>query len=135
MVAIFKKTKKRRSWQTVLVSAVLGILSLGLIVFLAISNFKISEKRKVLKDEIEQTKAQIGILQEQKDSLAAGLDESDKADFHEERIRDQGYKKPGEEVIAVLQDKALVKEGQPPVVKKSFWLDLWDKIKGFGELK
>jgi cell division protein FtsB len=134
MVAIFKKTKKRRSWQTVLVSTVLGLLSLGLIAFLAISNFKISEKRKVLEADIEEAKAQVEILQEQKNSLAAGINESEKADFQEERIREQGYKKPGEEVIAILQDKATIKEEQA-VEEKSFWLNLWDKIKNFSELE
>ncbi|HOX29946.1 MAG TPA: hypothetical protein P5080_01955 [Candidatus Paceibacterota bacterium] len=134
MVAIFKKTKKRASWQTVLMSAVLGVLSLSLIAFLGISNWKISEKRKTLKEDIDRAKAQVAILQERKDSLAAGLNESEKADFQEERIREQGYKKPGEEVIAVLQDKKPEKEEIRQVVKKSFWLDLWEKIKDFGNL-
>jgi hypothetical protein len=135
MVATFKKTKKRTSWQTVLVSGVLGLLSLSLIAFLGVSNWKINEKRKALDEEIERAKAQVEILQERKDSLAAGLNESEKADFQEERIREQGYKKPGEEVIAVLQDKAPAKEEIRQVVKKSFWLDLWEKIKNFSDLE
>lgn len=134
MVAIFKKTKKRASWQTILVSALLGALSLALIVFLGVSNWKINEKRKALEAEIEEAKAQVEILQERRDSLAAGLSESEKADFQEERIREQGYKKPGEEVIAVLQDKKPVKEEDRPEAEKSFWLDLWEKIKDFGNL-
>jgi cell division protein FtsB len=128
MVAIFKKTKKRTSWQTVLMSVMLGILFLGLMGFLLVSNWKINKKRQELNQEIRQLEKQTEILRERKKTLEAGLSQSQAEGFQEEKIRDQGYKKPGEEVIAILRDQAPAgqKQEEEP---KGFWLDLWQKIK------
>lgn len=104
-----------------------------LIVFLVISNIKINKKRQEMNKEVDQLKQQVEILQERKDSLEAGLSQSQEEDFQEERLREQGYKKPGEEVIAVLQNSALSQKQQQEEKKKSFWLNLWQKIKSFNQ--
>ena len=129
MAARFRKIKKRVSIQTIFVSLVLSALALGLIAFLAISNWKINEKRKDLNAEIDAAKTQVEILQEREDFLKAGLNETEKQDFQEEKIRDQGYKKSGEEVIAVLQDNKPVQETPTQQKEPDFWLGLWDKVK------
>lgn len=129
MAARFRKTKKKASLQTIFVSLVLSVLALGLIAFLAISNWKINEKRKDLNAEIEAAKTQVEILKEREDFLKAGLSETEKQDFQEEKIRDQGYKKSGEEVIAVLQDNKPVQEGPTQKKEPDFWMGIWDKIK------
>jgi hypothetical protein len=62
--------------------------------------------------------------------LKAGLNAAQGESFQEERLREQGYKKPGEEVIAVLRDATssdTTQTGAP--AGDNFWLDLWSKIK------
>jgi hypothetical protein len=129
MALKFKKTKKRVSWQTIFLSMILGALSLMLIAFLGVSNWKIKEKREDLNLEIEKAREQVQILQERKASLAAGLSESEKENFQEERIREQGYKLPGEEVFAVLGSPKPPAAEQPKPEEQTFWQTLWEKIK------
>jgi cell division protein FtsB len=81
-------------------------------------------------DDIKKLKEQIQILDERRDTLTAGLNATQGEDFEEEKMRDQGYKKPGEQVIAVLQDKASNATNQDVAGGSNFWSNLWAKIKG-----
>lgn len=130
MVARFKKTKKRTSWQTILISAILGMLTLGLIAFLAVSNLRINKKRQAMEEEINGLREKIEILQERKESLEAGLLQSQEEGYREEKIREQGYKKPGEEVIAVLREPSIEtrEEVRPEEKEESFWEQIWQKL-------
>lgn len=81
--------------------------------------------------QIKKLEEQVQILEERREALKAGLSAAQGESFQEEKMREQGYKRPGEEVIAVLQDKpsdATKQDGTVP--GNNFWNDLWKKIKG-----
>lgn len=129
MIARFHKTRKRGSWQNTLFSLVLGMMALGLIGFLAISNWKIAANRRAIERQTADLTNQIRELEDRRGTLEAGLDAARQNDFQEEKIRDQGYKKPGEEVIAVLQSKSQ-EEQQAQEQTDSFWSKIWQTISG-----
>ena len=80
-------------------------------------------------DEINKLQEQIQILQERRETLKAGLNAAQGENFQEEKMRAQGYKKPGEEVIAVLQDASTSATNQDGAAADSMWTDLWEKLK------
>ena len=70
--------------------------------FLVYSNWKISQKRAELTSKIEALKTEIQILEEKNRQLGAGILETEKESYWEEKIRQEGYKKPGEVEVVVL---------------------------------
>lgn len=130
MAVKIPKIKKRSSLKSKLVSVAVGLAALAAIVFLAVSNWRIYETRRGLDAQIQKLQEQIQILNERRDTLKAGLSAAQGDSFQEEKMREQGYKKPGEEVIAVLQDGSTSATKQSePVIGDNFWTDLWMKIK------
>jgi len=129
MAIRIRKIKKRPSLKTKFVSAVVGLLALAVIAFLAVSNWRIFNNRQEMAGQINKLQEQIQVLEERREALKAGLNAAQGEDFQEEKLRDQGYKKPGEEVIAVLQDKAPNATKQDVNPADNFWLTLWEKIK------
>jgi cell division protein FtsB len=124
------KIKKRHSFKSKLASAAMGLVALAIIAFLAVSNWRIYKDRRAMDDDIKKTQDQIQVLQERATALQAGLTAAQGEGFQEEKMREQGYKKPGEEVIAVLQDNASSATKQDAANGDNFWLNLWQKIKG-----
>jgi len=129
MAVKIPRTRKKISWKSRLAWAATGTAILAVIAFLAVSNWRIYKNRQAMADEIGKLQEQIQILEERRETLKAGLSASQGEDFQEEKMREQGYKKPGEEVIAVLQDKASNATNQDGSGSGSFWTDLWEKIK------
>lgn len=83
-----------------------------------------------MNEEIKETQKQVQILQERRETLKAGLKAAAGESFQEEKMREQGYKKPGEEVIAILRDKSIDATNQTEGVSEgNFWTNLWSKIK------
>ena len=128
MVARIPKQKKRGVWRQIAVTVLLGIPVLALVAFLAISDYKIFKNHRAVDEQIDKLKQQYEILQERNATLKQGLDQAKQDDFLEERLRDQGYKKPGEEVWAVLGKDDLNKNNTTPD-SDNFWFNLWNKIK------
>lgn len=80
--------------------------------------------------DIGELHEQIQILEERRKVLQAGLNAAQGDDFQEEKLRDQGYKKPGEEVIAVLQNESAGATNQNEASGGgSFWSQLWQKLR------
>jgi hypothetical protein len=124
------KIKKKNSWQSKLARLALGLAALAIIAFLALSNWRIYNNRAEMGAKIEKLQEQIQILEERRETLKAGLNAASGESFQEEKMREQGYKKPGEEVIAVLRDNSTGATKQSePVGGDNFWPDLWGKIK------
>ena len=104
---------------------------MGVVAFLGVSNWHMYRDRQKIQAEINALQEQIQISEERREVLEAGLSAVQGEDFQEEKMRDQGYKKPGEEVIAVLQDKAADATKQSESGNNdSFWYQLWQKIRG-----
>jgi ABC-type Na+ efflux pump permease subunit len=128
MVARFPKNKKRGAWQQITVAVLLGIPVCVLIAFLGISDWRIYKNRADVDTQAAKLKQQIQTLQDQGAALKEGLDQANQDNFQEAKLRDQGYKKPGEEVWAVLGKTDPAKDaGQANT--GNFWSDLWNKIK------
>jgi len=128
MVARFPKNKKRGVVRQIALTVFMGIPALALIAFLAVSDYRISKNRDDVQAQSLKLKQQIETLQEQSAALKEGLDQTNQDNFQEEKLRDQGYKKPGEEVWAVIGKKDEPKGGAPAATG-NFWTDLWNKIK------
>lgn len=123
------KMKKKNSWRGKLARLALGLAALAIIAFLGLSNWRIYKNRAEMNVKIEKLQEQIQILEERRATLKAGLDAAAGESFQEEKMREQGYKKPGEEVIAVLQDAPGGATKQSEAIADNFWVDLWSKIK------
>lgn len=119
---------KKSSYQTIFFSILIGSLLVLVIGFLIFSNLKISQRRADLTARIGDLKKEIQILEKKNQELRAGITQTESESYWEGRIREQGYKKPGEEQVVVL----LGEEGE---VKKeeesSFWnpQNWWEWIK------
>ena len=109
----------------------MGLAALAIIAFLAVSNWRIYKDRQAMDGDIKKLQEQIQVLEERRATLQAGLTAAQGESFQEEKMREQGYKKPGEEVIAVLQDNSSNATKQDGTVSgDNFWSDLWEKIRG-----
>lgn len=124
------KIKKKTSLGSRLAAALMGVIALAIIAFFGFSNWRIFNERQVMEAKIENLRRQVQILEEKRETLKAGLAAAQGEGFQEERLREQGYKKPGEEVIAVLRDGAnsAIKQ-EDAAVSDNFWMNLWKKIK------
>lgn len=85
----------------ILFSIVLLGAMFAMVGFLVVSNWKISNKRADLRVRINELQQEIQYLEEEKQGLQAGIQQVTEDEYVEEKIRNQGYKKPGEEVVVV----------------------------------
>ena len=118
---------RKDSHQTIFFSILIGILLAAPIGFLTFSNLKISQRRAELTAKIEDFKKEIQILEKKNQELRAGITQTESESYWEERIREQGYKKPGEEQIVVLPPEG----GEVKKEESSFWnsQNWWQWIK------
>jgi len=109
MITKKKKIEKGSVLQTVFYSVLIGGFLLLVVGFLVISNFNINQRRGELIGQIEDLSKEIQILEERNKNLKAGIVQTETDVYWEEKLREQGYKKPGEEQVVVLppeNDKA-----------------------------
>lgn len=128
MLTRFKKIKKESAFQNIFFSIMIGIFLFGTIGFLIISNFKINQKRSQLFGQIEKLEKEIRLLEEKNKELEAGISQTGEESYWEEKAREQGYKKPGEEAVVVLPP-----EGSSPFIEKEkgFWEKFLDPVRDF----
>ena len=121
-----KRIRKEGPYQTIFFPILIGIITFGLIGFLVISNWKIIQKRAELQSKIESLKKEIQILEEKNQQLRAGILETTKESYWEEKIRQEGYKRPGEEQVVVLPPE----KSQEEEVKeeKNLWQKFLEKL-------
>jgi len=125
MIAKLQKSK-RDSRQAIFFSALIGILVLGIISFLVVSNLKINQRRTELIERIESLRKEIQALDEKNENLRAGISRTQDESYWEEKVREQGYKKPGEEAVVVLPPEEYKEE--PNEKEKSFWEKILEKL-------
>lgn len=114
--------------QTIFFSILIGSLLVLVIGFLIFSNLKISQRRAELTTKIEDLKKEIQILEKKNQELRAGITKTRSESYWEERIREQGYKKPGEEQVIVLPGE---ESGVKKKEESNFWnpQNWWEWIK------
>lgn len=102
MIAKRQRQKKRRiNEDTVFQVLFFGIILL-FIGFLVVSNYRVSKRKTELAEEIEAIKEEIWILEQRRQNLEAGISETQKESYWEEKVRGQGYVKEGEEQVIVI---------------------------------
>ena len=75
----------------------------GIIGFLVFQNVKIYQKRSELSERAQELRAQINQLTQKHEDLEQSINENQTLEYQEKILREQGlYKKPGEEVITIL---------------------------------
>jgi len=130
---VAKKIKKKKHFPgNIFYSLLIGIFFLGLVSFLIISNIRITQKRAEMKERIESLRKEIQILEEKNQQLKTGLSQAQQESYWEEKIREQGYKKPGEEVAVILPPEGSEQNKQ---LEKSLWQKILGPLKiFFGDL-
>ena len=128
---IAKKQKKKKSFQEIFLSVLFVFFTLAIIGLLAVSNFKIRERRKELLAQIETLEKEIQNVENKNQELKAGISESQTQDYLEKEAREKlGLKKPGEEVVAI---KKIQSEEKPTEQKEE--KSLWQKFLEFLKIK
>lgn len=107
---MIERRQKRDSKEDKIFQVLFSILTLALIGFLLISNLKINQKRSKLTAEIESLKKEIQILEEKKTKLEAGISATEKESYWEEKIRQQGFVREGENPVVVLKPEETQEE-------------------------
>ncbi len=128
MVTRIKKQRKKKSKEEIIFQAIFFVSILSFIGFLAFSNWKISKKREELTTKIESLKEEIGLLEQEKQQLETGISETEKESYWEEKVREQGYVKEGENPVVVIPPEEF--SGEEGGQKESFLSGLLGKIKG-----
>jgi len=124
---ITKRRKKKKSFQEIFLSVLFVFFTLAIIGLLAVSNFKIRERRKELLSQIETVEKEIQNVEKKNQELKAGISESQTQDYLEKEAREKlGLKKPGEEVVAI---KKIQSEEKPTEQKEE--KSLWQKFLEF----
>jgi len=96
-------TKSR--FRSIVFLIILGLVIVGAIVFLIISNWRVNQKRMELRAKAEQLQKEIQFLEEKKKQLEAGVYQIGQEEYLEEKIREQGYNKPGEEAVVIKPEQ------------------------------
>jgi cell division protein FtsB len=94
------------------------VVSLFLIIFLVTSNLKIEKKRNELKKEIETLKAELQVLEEKNGELKRAISKAKSETFWEEKAREEGYIREGEEVIVIKKVGEEKKENSETIWQK-----------------
>jgi len=118
--------KRKIFGQNLFFPILLAFLILLIIGFLISTNLKINRRRSELISQIETLKKEIQTLEEKNVNLKAEISQQGEEHFLEEKIREQGYKKPGEEVVAIKKIEAEKVETEK---EKSFFQNWWEWLK------
>lgn len=121
---IRKKIKRQRI--NIFFSVFFGILLFAAISFLIVSNWRIHQKKAELYSTIETLKQEIQNLEKEKQGLEVGVELTSNNEAMERKLREQGYKKPGEEVVVVKKEK---EEQASNEEEQSFFEKILEKFK------
>jgi len=120
---------KKGDSQSIFFYLSIAIFLFLIIGFLIFTNLKINRRRQELLSQIDFLKKEIQTLEEKNTQLKAGISQLGEPSYLEEKIRDQGYKKPGEEVVAIK--KVITEEEKEPEKEKN----LLEKFLEFFKIK
>lgn len=97
--------------------------------FLGFSNFKIIQKRETLKKENQLLSEKLSFLKKEKEKLERAILESKRESYWEEKIREAGYLKKGENLVVILPPSSFEKKKIVEEEKRSE--SFLEKIKKF----
>ncbi len=106
-----------------------GILIFSVVIisiFLLVSSWKISQKRRTLLAKVDFLKEEIEELENMNQGLKDGMADLSDEQYWEQRLRDSGYAKPGETMVVVKKEET----EQPEVIETSIWSKLLGEMIG-----
>ena len=120
MIAKFKTIKKASSWRDIIFPVLMVSILVIIVGFLVVSNYRINKKRAEMGVRIDELKAEIQILEERRQGLEAKIFQADQDSYLEKEARERfNLKKPGEEVVAIIQPDAKSEESK--AAAKQWW--------------
>lgn len=135
MIARSKKNIKKDYFSNIFFSILFGLLLLGALTFLIITNIKIEERRKTFLLKIDNLQAEIQVLEDKNKKLRENIVQSETPEYLEKVAREQfNLKAPGEEVVVISKEKKQ-EENKGEVNfqegKRSFWdpRNWWEWLK------
>jgi len=131
MIPKSNKKRKTSAKEDIIFWVVLFLLVAFFAGALIYSNVKMGRKRDELNQKIDDLKAQIQTLEEEKEKFETGISETQKDVYWEEKARGQGYVKEGENAVVVIPPPE--NSAEQASIEKSFSEKLWDEIKSIWE--
>jgi cell division protein FtsB len=125
-----RKSRRKEQREVKIYNLVLMVSTFIIAGFLIFSNWRMAEKRKELLQEAEALKEEIEMLEIRNQGLEAGISASEKSDYWEAKIREQGYKKPGETAVVIKKEQAAKESETAP---KNIWEKFLAEVKGIIE--
>ncbi len=102
-------------------------LFIVLLGFVVVSIWRVNKRRSELRSQVQELEQEIQALQEKNQGLKAQISDVETDEYWEKRLREQGFKKPGEQVAVVLPPEALEDEGAGEIQglwqRLLFWRD------------
>ncbi len=126
------KKRIKEETETKIFSAILIFLFLNIAVFLFYSNYSVSKKRQQLLANISSLKQEIEILQTRNADLKQGVADIGDDVYWEQRIRELGYKKPGETMVVMINEEGEINE-ETIENKDDIWKSFIGEIRGLFE--
>ena len=127
MITKFKKQKKKKSRNgiTPQIIFLVGIFAIGGLLLVSIIN--ISRKRAALITELESLQREIFLLEGESEVLEVGISQTEEDSYWEEKAREQGYIKEGENPVVVVPSA----ESQEEETGHASSETILDKVKNF----
>lgn len=123
-----KNRFKNKKHQDIFFFLVLGVLIIGFLAFLAVSNIRILRKRTALKAQIAALEEEIQTQDKRNQMLREGIEKVTDKEFLEKVAREKFLlKEKGEEVIVVSPPEG--QEEKPLPEKKNFFEQILEKLK------
>lgn len=119
MIKEFFKNKKDNLSSTLKILLLVAILA-----FLTSVNINLYKQNKEKDEQLNQLRSELDQKEERFKDLEESISEVEREEYWESRIREQGYKKPGEEQVVVLPSEE--KDSNATTTED---LNFWDKIK------
>lgn len=121
--------KKKKNLLSIIIYTFLGIAFLVIIFFLINANLRINKEKSEILKQIKTLEDDLKDLEEQKSYYEKKVLSAQSSDFWEEKLREQEYKKKGEDVFVIISpNKELNTTTEPAVKEKTRWQKFLEKI-------
>lgn len=121
--------KKKKNLLSIIIYTFLGIAFLVINFFLINANLRINKEKSEILKQIKTLEDDLKNLEEQKSYYEKKVLSAQSSDFWEEKLREQEYKKKGEDVFVIISpNKELNTTTEPVVKEKTRWQKFLEKI-------
>ncbi|PIU43704.1 MAG: hypothetical protein COS96_02960 [Candidatus Nealsonbacteria bacterium CG07_land_8_20_14_0_80_39_13] len=126
MIAEKMNRQKDPLWKKLLSSLFIAVLIIVAIIYLTFSIINIKKERANIGAELDALKSQAQSAEKKNEELKSGISEKQTEEYWEGKAREEGYKKPGEEVVIVVPSEA--GKNNEKIEEKNIWQKFLEKI-------